>query len=293
MPASEVSIEEFWQPVPDVGEQDLFYGPWGKEHAPDPKAVYRFVKSKRTGMNPGMTVVDPRGREWDVKQAPHDEKTPEGPVEVVVSRILSAVGYHQPPLYLVPSFTLADTFGSRVEPGGRFRLDHPTLKDKGEWSWQENPFVGTRPYQGLLVILLMLNSSDLKNENNTLYEVSPASGKPQRWFVVRDLGISLGATGRVWPPRGDPDLFERHGFIRGVTEDGFVEFEYQGFHEELIRRRITPTDVRWASALLGQLSERQWRDAFRAGAYDQQTSDRFIRRIRAKIEEGMKNASYR
>jgi hypothetical protein len=192
MPAAEAPIAELWQRPVDIAQRDLFHGPWGPEHAPDPEAVYRFVEPKRSGMNPGMTVVDPRGQEWDVKQAPHDEKTPEGPIEVIVSRVLSAVGYHQPPVYLLPSFTLADTFGSRIEPGGRFRLEHPSLDDKGEWSWQRNPFVGTRPYQGLLAILLMLNSSDLKNENNTLYDVSPARGRNTRWFVVRDLGISLG-----------------------------------------------------------------------------------------------------
>jgi hypothetical protein len=70
------------------------------------------------------------------------------------------------------------------------------------------------------------------------------------------------------------------------VKDGFVEFEYHGFHEELIRNRITPADVRWASDLLGQLSERQWRDAFRAGGYDARTSDRFIRRLREKIDQG-------
>ena len=33
------------------------------------------------------------------------------------------------------------------------------------------PFVGTRPFQGLLVILLTFNSFDLKNSNNTFYDV--------------------------------------------------------------------------------------------------------------------------
>jgi hypothetical protein len=44
--------------------------------------------------------------------------------------------------------------------------------------------------------------------------------------------------------------------------------------------------VRWASELLGELTERQWRDAFRAGGYPPALADRYIRRITAKIEEG-------
>src|SRR5678809_993978 len=82
----------------------------------------------------------------------------------------SALGYHQPPVYYLPSFTMRDKSGVHTERGGRFRLAMPSLVDQGEWSWQQNPFVGQRAYQGLLVILLMFNSSDLKNSNNTLYE---------------------------------------------------------------------------------------------------------------------------
>ena len=76
--------------------------------------------------------------------------------------------------------------------GGRFRLTHDTLKSGGHWAWEENPFVGTQPYQGLLVILVLFNSADLKNSNNTLYDLQSPKGGVARWFVVRDLGTSLG-----------------------------------------------------------------------------------------------------
>src|SRR5687767_12616730 len=120
-----VQIEELWERPDDLEERDLYYGPWGREHAPIDDGPYRFVKPKTSGVNPGMTVLDRRGREWSVKQASHDpDRGDEGPVEVAVSRVLSAVGYHQPPVYFVKSFTLEDPFGSRIEAGGRFRLDH-------------------------------------------------------------------------------------------------------------------------------------------------------------------------
>ena len=104
-----------------------------------------------------------------------------------------------------------DAAGTHVEPGGRFRLDVTTLKKRGDWSWQQNPFVGTNPYQGLLVILAMFDSSDLKNVNNTLYEAT-TSGDKELWYVVRDLGTALGETGRLAPKRSDPGIFERYGF---------------------------------------------------------------------------------
>jgi hypothetical protein len=278
-------IAELWANPTNLADRDLFYGEWGLERAPDPDATYTFIEHKQGGVNPGMTVRDPLGREWRVKQPPTDGRGAEGPVEVVLSRVLSAVGYHQPPVYFLPSFTVEGLGAVRTVPGGRFRLKDRSLRDAGEWSWQQNPFVGTDPYQGLLVILLMFNSSDLKNANNTLYEYRPEPGRTERWYVVRDLGTALGSTGRLEPIRSDPDVFERLAFIKGV-ERGYVTFEYHGWHQELVRGRITPPDVRWASGLLGRLTRTQWDDAFRAGGYDTTASDRFIRRLLAKIEEG-------
>ena len=64
---------------------------------------------------------------------------------------------------------------------------------------------------------------------------------------------ALGGTGRITPQRGRIDLFEGQGFIKGIR-DGFVEFEYHGWHQELVRRRLTPADVRWACELLAGLT---------------------------------------
>jgi hypothetical protein len=283
------SLGELWQNPVDLATRDLFYGPWGRDEAPDPDATYTFVAPKGHGVNPGVTVADGAGREWHVKQAPHDDEGPEGPVEVVLSRILSAVGYHQPPVYYLSSFTLRDATGVHVEPGGRFRLQSKSLENLGQWSWQQNPFVGMRPYQGLLVILLMFDSSDLKNDNNTLYRVKRPSGDVTRWYVVRDLGTALGETGRLKPKRDDPDLFTRLPYITRV-KNGFVEFGYHGWHQELVRRRITPSDVQWASELLARLSDLQWSDAFRAGGYEPAVAARFEARLHQKIADGLKLA---
>jgi len=293
----EVQIAELWQEPTDLESRDLFNGPWGTKAAPDPAATYTFVRPKEGGVNPGVVVRDPEGRIWHVKQSPLDDgkassidvQGAEGPVEVTLSRILSAVGYHQPPVYFLPNFLMTDGSGTRRQPGGRFRLETDALHEVGEWSWSKNPFVRTRPYNGLLATLLMFNSWDLKDENNTLYEVRNG-GTIGRWYVVKDLGAALGETGRFnslsrrWnrAKRNDIDTFERHEFIEGV-DDGFVKFVYQGRQPDLVRNRITVDDARWAADLLGRLSETQWRDAFRAGGYQPAIADRFIRKIKDNI----------
>jgi hypothetical protein len=135
-PPSEAPIASLWERPADLETRDLFNGPWPRNRAPDPQATYTFVEKKHHGVNPGMTVRDPQGRKWSVKQAPTDGQASEAPIEVVLSRMLSAVGYRQPPVYFLPSFTLADDQGTHVERGGRFRLHDKSLKDVGEWSWQ-------------------------------------------------------------------------------------------------------------------------------------------------------------
>ena len=88
-----------------------------------------------------------------------------------------------------------------------------------------------------------------------------------RWYVVKDLGATLGTTGRMDPKRNDIDAFEPHGFITGVR-DGHVTFAFRGRHQELLRV-ITPDDVAWMCNRLARLTPAQWKDAFRAGGYDE------------------------
>lgn len=273
-----------WVEPKNLASRDFFHGPWGADHAPNPNGVYTLVERKHAGVNLGMTVTDNQGREWSVKQPFPGGLDSEAPVEVTLSRLLSGVGYHQPPVYYLPAFKLKDDFGTRVEVGGRFRLKDSTLKEVGLWRWEDNPFVGTRPYQGLIVLLMMFNSTDLKNTNNSLYEHRDGDLVKQ-WYVARDIGSALGDVNPVSPRKNHPDSFERVPYLLGVN-NGYAQFAYSSWYKNLVRDRITPDEVAWASNLIGQLSDKQWQDAFRAGGFDPATAGRFITKIRAKIEEG-------
>lgn len=275
---AERRMRELWTPPTAVAASDMKYGPWGPAYAPDTRKPFRFAHAKTHGVSPGLDAKDDEGREWSVKFGD------EGHVEVVLSRVLSAVGYHQPPVYYVDHFKLTDDKGTHDQGGGRFRPKLKELKDRGEWSWQRNPFVGTQPYQGLLVILMLFDSTDLKNDNNTVYEFNGPNGV-ERWFVVRDLGSALGETGRLDPKRNDPDIFAKHKFISRV-HDRFVEFSYHGYHQELYKDRITPADVRWACELVGQLTDQQWRDVFAFAGYEPEPAAQFIGALKDRIDEG-------
>jgi hypothetical protein len=279
-----------WEPPQGGHERDLLNGPWGAKMAPDPTDVYTFVHRKRDGVNPGLVVTDSRGRTWHVKQ-PRNGPGDEGPVEVTLSRILSAIGYHQPPVYYLPDFTLRNGSRTHVVRGGRFRLSDPRVKSRGEWAWTSNPFVDTQPYNGLLVALLVFKSWDLKDSNNRIYDVV-RGGRVEQWYVVRDLGGALGDDTGLSPKRNHLERFERTRFIRDVS-DGFVKFAYHGKNSELFDERLTPDDVRWACQLLANLDDRQWRDAFRAGGYEDAAASRFIRKIHANISDGLRVTNHR
>lgn len=277
-PLSPAAEAELWEAPDDLAGRNLFDGPWGGALAPSPTAPFTFVSVKTTGVSPGYTVTDEHGVEWSVKQGA------EAKSEVVASRILSALGYHQPPVYYLPAWTLIGGPKPGLQSEARFRPKHTVLDTVGEWSWHENPFVGTRPFDGLRVLMMILNESDLKDSNNTLYERREPGAAPRRWYVVRDIGAALGETGRIYPGRNNVDLFEDGRFITGV-KDGAVVFDYHGRHQELADH-ISPEDVGWMCDLLGRLSTEQWHDLFRAGGYDPSTAARFISKIRAKMAEG-------
>jgi hypothetical protein len=275
-------LTALWEEPVDLSSRNLFDGPWGAGRAPYPRATYTLTGLKTHGINPGVVVTDPSGREWHVKQHARNDAGAEGPVEVVLSRELSAVGYHQPPVYFMDSFTVTASDGTRGLPGGRFRLDDPSLHELASWSWQANPFTGTQPYRGLLVLLLLFNSTDLKDSNNTLYRVS-RGGVSSHWYVVRDLGAALGETGRFAPRGNDATLFEQSPFILGVRK-GYVEFANRSPYQHLFQHQITVDDVAWAGRLLTRLSPRQWREAFRAGGYTPDSAEQFLRKIQLNID---------
>src|SRR5665213_4113767 len=78
-------LTELWREPSDIGSENLFYGPGGKEH--EPHGPFTFVKEDLDGTNPKYNVRDKDGGKWKIKLGA------EAQPETVASRFVWAVGY--------------------------------------------------------------------------------------------------------------------------------------------------------------------------------------------------------
>jgi hypothetical protein len=283
-------LAELWRGPDDITTRDLFHGAGGATAAPAAGATYTWVATDTTGYSPGYEVRSEDGRMWDVKLGI------EAQTEVVASRVLWAIGYHQPVTYYVPNWQLSGGPGG-AQQGARFRLESDA-EVIGDWSWSDNEFIGTQPYHGLIVTNVLLNSWDWKTSNNKIYRSKNGESPAQR-YVVRDLGASLGGTKPsrlLWilpiPVRGfgqgsrnNIDDFEAQGFIKRFDENT-VDFDFDTIYGSVLDL-VRPSDVKWTAELLNRVTDAQWDDAFRAADYSTDIRQRFIRKIKAKIAEGL------
>lgn len=272
VPAGDADLSSLWVEPADLESRDLLHGVGGAAGAPRPGETFRFDSKESRGHSTGYYVFGADGRKWKVKVGDEAQS------EVAASRLLWAIGYRQPVLYYVERWTMTGGPADPAEPG-RFRLvsDHDSGDD---WAFDRNPFVGTRPLKGLIVVNLLLNNWDLAASNNRVYDVDG-----ETWYVVQDLG---GALGKTWWPigtRNDIDDFESQDFVRGV-KDGRVIFDYHGRHKKLLEE-ITPDDVVWTAKLLARLSDRQLHDAFRGAGYPDGLRERYVRKIKDKIRQAL------
>jgi len=286
---SGADIAELWQEPADLLERDLLNGPGGAELSPPANGTYEFVAFKTTGTNPGYDVKDASGRLWSVKLGIEAQS------EVTASRILWAMGFPQPASYFRDRFTLTGA-DAGVKMNARFRTDLPQWRSAGEWSWQENPFAGTLQFRGLIVAQLILNNWDLKTSNNRIYDATDPAARPRRQFMVRDVGSSFGeskqfrlftllGTPGAQGTKNDLDGFEQQGFIEKV-EGNKVRFDYRGLNQPLVDS-VTVADVIWACEQLATIPDGHWQAAFKAGWYPQEHADRYIKKIKEKIAQGL------
>ncbi len=273
-----------WRAPADIVSRDLFWGPGGEAMRPDLRRV-TFVKEETGGYSTKYRVRDASGRVWVAKVGKEAQS------ETAAVRLLWAAGYPTEINYLVPRVRIP---GKGTFENVRFEARPAGVKRLDEWKWEENPFTGTREFQGLKVLMLLLNNWDIKDENNVVLYVPDGRGAGQLRYVISDLGATFGKSGglpllwRITRSRNEPGDYEDAKFVDEV-ENGYVDFHYTG-KKSGIFKNITVADARWAGRLLSRLSDRQIGDAFRAANYtpaEVRTLTRAVReRIRALVNVG-------
>ena len=296
-----------WRDPGVISRRDLRFGPGSAEMAPvDP---FTFIKEKKSGESPKFVVRDARGNEWTVKLGP------EAQAETVSTRLVWAVGYFAEEEYYFDEVRIdgltrlsrgQEYVSGNIVRGARFEPERSNMKGGSTWDWRKNPFNNTRALNGLKVLMILLNNFDAHSGNNQIIYVSGPRGTEARYYVT-DLGATLGRAGGLGGTRTKNDLadFLSTKFVRGVDErDGVVEFDYDTrpsglghvsvFHpfyyrhevnKEKAMRGIPVAHARWIGSLLGQLSDEQLRDAFRAANYSDGVRESYVAALRERINQ--------
>jgi len=300
---TEGSNAVLWREPIDIATRNLFYGPGGEEH--EPRGAFTFVEEDLDGSNPKFVVRDADDVKWKVKMGA------EARPETVASRLVWAVGYFTNEDYFVPDLQTAEMpklhrGQSQVDPGGtvhnvRLKRHIKGEGKAGEWQWANNAFSGTREFNGLRVMMALINNWDLKDENNAIYV---RKDSPEKIYMVSDLGASFGSAGlrrTHEESKGNLDSYTRSKFITAVRADA-VDFEVPDrpaivvaganphefvsrLHLRWIGKNIPREDARWIGGWLARLSREQIRDAFRAAGYSPDEVEGFACGVEARIAE--------
>ena len=290
--------EMIWQDPGDVASLNLVYGSGGRALAPDPAGTFTFVKEDLGGTSPKFDVTDGQGVEWKAKLGAEVQS------ETAATRFLWAAGYFVDDDYYLAAITVQGLPVLRrgqkfVSAGGivhavRLERKRTAVKKLGDWDWFDNPFVGQREFNGLRVMMSLLNNWDLKPVNNSIYAVDG-----ERRYVVSDVGATFGNTGNALTrSKGVPSDYERSKFVAQVTPE-YVDFvmhsrpfflsvfELGNYHfrtrMEAITKHIPRADARWLGQRLSLLTDDQIRDAFRAAGYGPGDVEALTSAIRARI----------
>jgi hypothetical protein len=290
-----------WRQPADLATRNLFYGSGGQAH--ELHGGLTFVKEDTTGASPKFEAVDEEGTHWKVKLG--IEARPES----AASRLLWAAGYFASEDYFLPQVRV-NNLPHHLHRGNRYitsdgiahdvRVKRHSAGQKklGIWSWANNPFSNTREWNGLRVMMAVLNNWDLKDDNNAIYQIEGAS--PEQHYLVSDLGATFGTPGLSRTLKGDLKSYEASGFVRSTSGDrvdftvpsgppaGYVfalPILVQRLDLVWIGRGIPRADARWVGDLLAKLSPSQIRDAFRAAGYSDAEIERFARVIEHRIQE--------
>jgi hypothetical protein len=279
---------------------DLTYGVGGKDHAPDLTGTFTFIEEDMEQSQPKFDVKDSHDNRWRVKLGEEVKS------ETAASHLIWAMGYYVDTDYYVDQFKVEGLPKLRrgeklVSEGGvvrsaRLELKVKDVKKLGTWSWSDNPFVGTKEFNGLRVMMALVNNWDSTTINNSIYEVGG-----QRHYAVTDLGASFGKTGNsIERSKSNMKDYVDSKFIEKTSPE-YVDFVLHSrpFLPTVVDvpnyiHRVKVTDVathipradaKWIGLRLAMLSDRQIRDCFTSSGYSPEQVEGYTKAIEKRIAD--------
>ncbi len=274
-PALGAGSAVMWREPTDIASRDLFYGPGSKDRLPHGKL--KFIKEDTKGVNPKFNVVDEDGTKWGVKFG--NEAKP----ETAATRLVWAVGYFTNEDYYLADLAVGQlrqkmTRGQNLIEGEKLQGARFKRRDKGQqeiadWSWDKNPFVGTKELDGLKIMMEIICNVDLKSSNQHVY----TTPEGEQRYIAADLGSSFGKAGKtMFYSKGKLKDFQSLPLIKNAGPD-YIDF-WRFSH-------IPREHAKWIGGYLAKLSDQQVSDAFRAAQFSPAEVEGFTKKVREKINE--------
>jgi hypothetical protein len=183
----------------------------------------------------------------------------------------------------------------------RFEADDPEVRkffEEHSWSWNDNPFLGTRELSGLKIVMMLLSNWDSKDRRDVARGSNTAifDERVGRWprvrreahYLLTDWGGAMGKWGSNVVTRGrwDVDGFEAQTpqFVTGI-KDGRVVFGYAGQRTADIAGDIPVEHARWFHGYASRISERQLVEGLLASGATDDEANRFARALVARISQ--------
>jgi hypothetical protein len=291
--AHQTATPVLWKDPGSIGEKNLRWGAGSEER--QPKATFTFVKEDLSGSKPKVRVIDANGVDWNVKFAGARADKNEVNAEVAASRLAWALGFIAEENYFVPHGTIEKVSnlqraGEAIQRDGTFttarfeRRESNSERGGRRWTFESNPFTGTRELSGLKLLLALSNNWDNKRENTSIDTVTLADGTREEQYLISDWGASFGRMSGPpsWAPaptRWQPSHFREQPFVKGVNGDS-VQIFYIG---QVPIESIPLDHARWFAELAGQLHVEQLHDAFTAAGAPEADAQTFAARVVEKI----------
>jgi hypothetical protein len=172
---------------------------------------------------------------------------------------------------------------------GRFQLrtSEPRFLKTADWSWTDNPFLGTPELGGLKILNMLLSNWDDKDardenrgSNTAIYQQGSLL-----YFFIDDWGGAMGRWGKYFSRNkwnASSFLHQSSDFVK--RKGGGLEWGYVGQHSDLMTKGVSVGDARWLLQYLGRITDDQLGAGLIASGANQSETEKYAQGLRVRIQ---------